>query len=510
MAATSDKQLLNYEELCNKLGIYISSSHEILNAGQIISTWGNSNVYILNNRSGSIIPNNGEVWPIRIYSYNNNSIADAINGNSKTINIRDATWDSSTIFDIYTNISYFYENNSKASAGYYVTGGPTTYEYYHVNSSGLIDDIGYYYVHNFSWTVTGSDGWVTIVSSNNALSGSAAFTTNESSLSVSSSNKKKGNTSGTTTSDSSLSTTVSSNTVSISKNSIDSSYPFSLAMMTGSLNNTTYYHGILGVPSDNYWTISATNKDGISYNGDTNVSLNNITTITNNMGNTNYTISKVSNADWITINSGNTFTFLGNTTYDTRTATLSVSTNVNASFSPFSQLEPISYTGPSKSANFTITQNGTPKPKLTLVWFPTHRNEVEKLYLIRYNQESDLTSFTYNDLSDSTKIEAPARIVTSNMILKVGLQQNVMPDINNYVQYSCIASFNTNNDECLIAWIQEVSGNSKIYHEDGEIKYGVKNLPNPLASYTLNTPISVSWRGTAPSGWDLRNTLLIK
>lgn len=497
MAITNAKQLLNNEELCNKLG-GSSSSATILNAGQISSTWGNG-VYILNNVSGKCIPNNGEVWPVRTYKFGN-QIAAAISGNNKTINIRDASWDSSTPFDI--NIegggsTYFYENTSIATQGYYVDSGNNSsgYHYYQVNNSGRVTAEGTYYPHSFAWNSTGADGWVTVT-----MPGSAGFTTRET---ISSSFLKyKGNLSGSKTSDSSLSVSQSNNTVSISRSSIDSNYPFSLAVMSGTQNSLTYRHGILGVPENSFWTVSANNITNIGNGYQQSIS----PSVTTNMG--SYTLSKAGNESWVNINSNNTtLEVMGNGTYDSRSATINVTADVGTiTFSGVhSDLESVSYTGPSKSTSFTITQNGMPKPQLAVVWFPTHNTG--RMYVVSY---STPFSLDWDDLN-SYLVDAPAQInigtYSAKMVIRTGLTQTSAPDAMNYVEYSLYGTIRANSSNVLVKWVQENYGGSACYYEKGERVSGTKALSSTITSYTINTYPTISWKGTAPSGWTLHNTL---
>lgn len=525
MAATKTTQILNHTELKRKLGGTVVSPEEvdILNADEINTTWGN-NVYLAGGLTGEVIPNNGEVRPVFNFKYGSSATAAYENVSTNAFNVKFDNWDSRTVFDIKslgittTYKGYLYNSSGNAApSGYYMFPGtvstnPDIYQYLRVTgTSGQIylssgNYIFNYTPHYFNWdsSYTIIDNYlVTELPTTNSYS-VYLFSTSESSLSVAS--KYRVNFSSAKSSATELSTQITSSSVSLKRTQINSNYPFLIAKIKGKHDGTDWFHGILAVPPDSYWTLSTSDKT-VNDTYQSNVGINAST----NMGG-GWKLSKASNVNWVNINADEqTLEIMGNGTYDDRSATINISDRINITFSNIdSDLGSIHYQGALHTSSFTLTQEGMVKPTLAVVWFPNsgtdgNINTIYKVYVVKYTTPF---SINYQEL-DSYRITVPqgGTIVSGEITLHTGLKNTTAPDIDNYVEYTASISINSGFDNALIPWRQQKINNREVYHERGEIKYGEKILSNTGNASIQNAPIAISWSGSTPYGWQLHNVL---
>lgn len=469
MAATSQNQLLDTQALCNKLSQVITPGNRILNAGDIKSTWGNS-VYLVGNLTGSRIPNNGEVCPVRTYSYGNTLVNAYSGGSSATVNVRDLNWDSEYTFDM-EDISnmYFYNGESAAASGYYMdipSSSSQNCPYFQVGSAGKVSNMGYFHPHYFTWNSTGQDGWATI-----QLGNSAAFSTNESTFTMV--NTYKGAVDGTVATDSggsgntiaTISTTSGGGSVSVRKSSADNNYPFSFAIFYGRHNDygsQEFYHGVMATPATSFWTLSA-NDLSVPFTSDNNKAASVVT----NMGQSNYSLSKAGSENWISVNSdGKTLSILMNPNYSTRSATINVSSQFTAEFSVHNNLDGIEYKSPSKSTSFTVTQASYPA--------------TVHLYVLVFRSSPEImcisaASDSYVPVADGV----PVRISVT------GMQMQTDPIIGATV-YTGGGQINVGEATGFVRWSPSLPSGSYI----ASIKnYGTVSATNLPGYYTLDTEV---------------------
>lgn len=502
MAAAKDGQLLDITALNNKLG-GSNTGEEILDADEIISGWGSS-VYIANGLTGKVIPDNWEVCPQTILRFGSSNTA-ALTGSDMVVHFRNSSWDSANTFVINTSCTIYNSQDAASGAGNYldiINGSPSGYTFYKTDSSGKISSTGIFVPHYFNWDSSYTiinDYLVTELPTTNSYS-IYSFSTSETSLSVAS--KYRVSFSSAKSSATELSTQITSSSVSLKRTQINSGYPFLITKIKGKHDGTDWYHGILAVPPDSYWTLSTSNKTvNDTYQSSVGIS------VTTNMGG-GWRLSKASNVDWVNINEGGqSLEIMGNGTYDSRSTTINVSDQINVTFRNIdSNLDEITYQGLLHTTSFTLTQEGMVRPPLGVVLFPT-RN-IESYYLVNY---SNATLITWEDI-DTYLINAPEAISIGTITIRVGLTQSSAPDLLNYIQYTSTgATINKNNNTGFIMWSQESDSGGPIYHENGDIKHERIAIESSYVNAAIQeSSINVSWSSTQPSGWQLNNQLIIK
>ena len=137
--ATPSNQLLNRSELVNKLGSYSSSTPLMPNADEIEEGWDDA-VYI-DNASGEIFPNNGQIWPVKSLKYGLSTIGAYKSTIYESINFRNPEWESDDNYAFGTTCTA-YNGNSYASSGYYMEDN--TNKWYRVTNNGTIYQTGVY------------------------------------------------------------------------------------------------------------------------------------------------------------------------------------------------------------------------------------------------------------------------------------------------------------------------------------------------------------------------------
>lgn len=465
MEATSQNQLLDTQALCNKLSQAITPGNRVLNAGDIKSTWGNS-VYLVGNLTGSRIPNNGEICPVRTYSYGNTLVNAYSGGSSTTINVRDLNWDSDYTFDM-EDISnmYFYNGESAAASGYYmdIPSNPSQgCPYFQVGSAGKVSNMGYFRPHYFTWNSTGEDGWATI-----QLGNSTAFSSNENTFTML--NTYKGAVDGTVDTDSNtiatISTTSSGGSVSVRKSSADNNYPFSFAVFYGRHNDygtQNFYHGVMATPATSFWTLSA-NDLNVPFTSDDNKAASIVT----NMGESNYSLSKAGSENWISINpDGKTLSISMNPNYFARSATINVSSQFTTEFSVYNNLDGIEYTSPSKSTSFTVTQASYPATVY--------------LYVLVFKKSPEIMCISAaSDSYVRVAGGAPVRISVTGMKIQTD------PTIGATI-YTGGGQINTGEDTGLVRWFPILPNGSYIASIND---YGTVSATNLPGYYTLDTQV---------------------
>lgn len=525
MAATKTTQILNHTELKRKLGGTVVSPEEvdILNADEINTTWGN-NVYLAGGLTGEVIPDNGEVRPVFNFKYGSSATAAYENVSTNAFNVKFDNWDSRTVFDIKslgittTYKGYLYNSSGNAApSGYYMFPGtvstnPDIYQYLRVTgTSGQIylssgNYIFNYTPHYFNWdsSYTIIDNYlVTELPTTNSYS-IYSFSTSETSLSVAS--KYRVSFSSAKSSATELSTQITSSSVSLKRTQINSGYPFLIAKIKGKHDGTDWYHGILAVPPDSYWTLSAPNKT-VNDTYQSNVGISAST----NMGG-GWKLSKASNVNWVNVNADEqTLEIMGNGTYDDRSTIINISDRIDVTFSNIdSDLGSIHYQGALHTSSFTLTQEGMPKPVLYVVLFPSYN--IGTFYLV----DSPNTEWNRQTSRPTGEINAPAAIRVGQITIRVGLTQEAASDFLNYVEYSSngvtiMYDQMTGHNNGFIMWTQESDDVGDIYHENGEIIHGTKQIQQSYNNVAIQeSSVAVSWFNTVPQGWQLNNQLIIK
>lgn len=520
--ATAANQLLNTTELNKKLG-GSGTGDEILDADEIISGWGNG-VYIVGSLTGHVIPDNGEVWPVRTYSFGNSKEA-AVNGQSVTVNVRNTNWTSTSDYSINTSYTYFYDGDDPASLGYYmIVSGNPPYQYYQVtNTNGKISG-GTYTPHYFNWdsSLTTQDGYLIVDVPFDNANHRFDFSTNgtpQTSSTYKSAYRFQidGSDPINSLSDSKITVTVSTSkylTLKRSAANQDDTHPLTLIKIADKYDNIYYYHGVLAT----YWHLTANDMSvSDSYTGTQSAS------VSTNMG--GYTLSKPGSETWFDIYNNQVRILTGNGTYDNNTATINVSSQVstiiNENGSIYNDLDEFEYTSPTLTTSFTLTQQGKVRPTLYVLWIRDDGNNnttiIDKFYLIGC-QPADLNGITSSNYTQylisapgSIKINPPSGEDYIN--IRTGLTPLQQPSSSTYVQYSMSSGqINANNNTAFLRWVQqtETGTNNKIYHENGNTVYGSISLQDsPAAVFFGGDPV-VGWASTAPSNWTLSSTLVIR